>query len=277
MPELPEVETIVQSLRSGLRGGDASAPSMIGETIREAVVLWERSIATPSPADFARKVSGQTIRDIGRRGKFLRFDLDQDVLLIHLRMSGDLWVETQNTPLAPHHRLILNLDGGIYRLVFNDPRKFGRVWLTSQPEEVLGNLGPEPLQDEFSAEAFHERLVHFKRQVKPLLMDQTFLAGMGNIYTDEALHLAHLHPCTRSDGLSQTAASRLLKAIREVLEEGIRRNGTSIDWVYRGGDYQRHLRVYQRAGQPCTTCGTEIQRIIVGQRSSYFCPNCQKL
>ncbi len=273
MPELPEVETIAQRLR---RGVDA-APSMIGQTIHAAVVLWERSIAIPSPAEFTRKIAGQTIKDIGRRGKFLRFDLDQDVLLMHLRMSGDIWVEAQRMPPAPHHRLILNLGEGSFRLAFNDPRKFGRVWLTSQPEEVLGKLGPEPLQDEFTAEVLFERLAHFKRQLKPLLMDQTFLAGMGNIYTDEALHRAHLHPCVRSDDVSQTGAAALQKAIREVLEEGIRRNGTSIDWVYRGGDYQRHLRVYQRAGQPCTTCGTEIQRIIVGQRSSYFCPNCQKV
>jgi len=273
MPELPEVETIGRSLREGIN----NIPSLIGERIHGAIVLWERSIAAPSPKEFSQKITGQTIHDISRRGKFLRFDLDQDTMLIHLRMSGDLWVETQNTPPALHHRLILNLDEGGYRLAFNDPRKFGRVWLTARPEEVLGKLGPEPLQDDFTAENLFKMLARFKRQIKPLLMDQTFIAGMGNIYTDEALHQARLHPCSRSDGLNLAAVEGLQKAIRNVLSEGILRNGSSIDWVYRGGDYQRHFRVYQRAGQPCFNCGTPIERILVGQRSSYFCPNCQKL
>jgi formamidopyrimidine-DNA glycosylase len=273
MPELPEVETIGRALREG----GSNTPSLIEKRIGKATILWERSIATPSPEEFSHKISGQTIHEIGRRGKFLRFDLDQDTLLIHLRMSGDLWVEAQDSPPAPHHRLILNLEGGGLRLAFNDPRKFGRVWLTARPEEVLGKLGPEPLQDEFTAEKLFKMLARFKRQLKPLLMDQTFLAGMGNIYTDEALHLARLHPCSRSDGLNLVAAEALQKAIHSVLSEGILRNGASIDWVYRGGDYQRHFRVYQRAGQPCFNCSTPIERILVGQRSSYFCPNCQKL
>jgi formamidopyrimidine-DNA glycosylase len=263
MPELPEVETIVRVLRAG--GKDT--PPALGMRINEAAILWERSIAEPA---------AQTIQDIGRRGKFLRFDLDRDVLLIHLRMSGDLYVEAHNTPYAPHHRVVFNLDGGQYRLAFNDPRKFGRLWLTERPEEVLGDLGPEPLQDDFTAVDLYERLIRWKRQLKPLLMDQTFLAGMGNIYTDEALHLARLHPCIRSNGLSLEVSGILHDAIRQVLNEGIQRNGTSIDWVFRGGEYQHHLRVYQRARQACLTCGTPIQRILVGQRSSYFCPNCQK-
>lgn len=273
MPELPEVETIASVLRTG--GKDT--PSLLGMRIGEAAILWERSIAMPAPHVFIEEIRAQSVQGIGRRGKFVRFDLDRDVLLIHLRMSGDLWVESQNESYAPHHRVVFNLDGGRYRLAFNDARKFGRLWLTDRPEEVLGKLGPEPLQDDFSAAGLFERLGRCKRQLKPLLMDQTFLAGLGNIYTDEALHLARLHPCIRSDGLTLEAAGLLREAICEVLREGIRRNGASIDWVYRGGEYQHHFRVYQRAGQACLTCGTPIQRILVGQRSSYFCPNCQKV
>jgi formamidopyrimidine-DNA glycosylase len=226
--------------------------------------------------EFLRRVSGQTIQEIGRRGKFILFGLTEDVLLVHLRMSGDLLVEIQDAPLAVHHRLIVDLEGGL-RLVFNDARKFGRVWLVSDPAEVVGSLGPEPLDPGFTSQVLYDRLHAFRRQLKPLLLDQTFLAGLGNIYTDEALNLARLHPLINSHSLAFEQAERLWSAIREVLEEGIRRNGASIDWVYRGGDFQNYFRVYQRLGEPCLVCGTPVQRILVGQRGTHFCPNCQKL
>jgi formamidopyrimidine-DNA glycosylase len=160
-------------------------------------------------------------------------------------------------------------------LVFNDTRKFGRVWLTAQPEEVLDRLGPEPFSRNFTPEWLHIALHSKHRQLKPLLLDQTFLAGLGNIYSDEALNLAKLNPLAASDSVTVKQAEALHAAIRSVLREGIRRNGASIDWVYRGGEFQNYFRVYDRAGKPCPTCGTEIQRIIVGQRSTHFCPKCQ--
>jgi formamidopyrimidine-DNA glycosylase len=162
-------------------------------------------------------------------------------------------------------------------MVFNDTRKFGRVWLLEDPEEVLGLLGPEPLGESLTSSIFYGMLHCRRRQLKPLLLDQTFLAGLGNIYTDEALHHARLHPLALSDRLSIEQADRLLYSIRNVLQEGIRRQGASIDWVYRGGDFQNYFRVYQRTGEPCPECGTAILRLVIGQRGTHFCPDCQPL
>ena len=161
------------------------------------------------------------------------------------------------------------------RLAFNDTRKFGRVWLVVDPLIVLGDLGPEPLAEEFTPQEFHRMLQAYRRQLKPLLLDQTFIAGLGNIYTDEALHLAKIHPLTISNSLDVSQSRRLWSSIRQVLEEGIERQGASIDWVYRGGDFQNYFRVYQRTGDPCPVCGSPIQRILVGQRGTHFCEICQ--
>jgi formamidopyrimidine-DNA glycosylase len=161
-------------------------------------------------------------------------------------------------------------------LVFNDTRKFGRVWLVRDPDEVLSGLGPEPLGDEFTAQTLYAGLQSRRRQLKPLLLDQSFLAGMGNIYTDEALHMARLHPLAPSDSVDLEQARALWGAIRSVLQEGIRRNGASIDWVYRGGEFQNYFRVYDREGQPCPVCGTAIERLVVGQRGTHVCPHCQR-
>jgi len=270
MPELPEVETIAAGLRQGRNG----SPSLIGKRIQGARLLWERTLAEPAPRVFQQRIRGQVIQDIDRRGKFLVFHLTQDALLIHLRMSGDLWVEAGDAPLAPHHRLVLDFQDGS-RLAFNDTRKFGRVWLVASPQEVLGNLGPEPFDPLLTTPIFYKMLLAHHRQLKPLLLDQSFLAGLGNIYTDEALHLAKLHPLTPSQTLLQSQAGCLLESIREVLAEGIRRNGASIDWVYRGGDFQNYFRVYQRTGLPCPVCQTPIERILVGQRGTHYCPCCQ--
>jgi len=264
MPELPEVETIARSLQ----------PLLAGRRILSARLLWERTLAEPGSEEFGARISGQVIRSTGRRGKFLLLPLSRDTLLIHLRMSGDLLIEASEQPPATHHRLLLELDNG-QRLALNDTRKFGRVWLVDDPQTVLGGLGPEPLESSLNAADFYQRLHALRRQLKPLLLDQNFLAGLGNIYTDEALHLARLHPLTAASLVDEPQAARLLQAIREVLEEGIRRNGASIDWVYRGGDFQNYFRVYQRTGQPCPVCGTPVQRILVGQRGTHFCPVCQ--
>jgi formamidopyrimidine-DNA glycosylase len=272
MPELPEVETIARNLRLGAGG----QPSLLGEIISSGEVLWERSLAFPSVAEFTRAIPGKRIEAVYRRGKFLALWLGDETLLFHLRMSGDLLVDLAEKPVASHYRLILNFQSG-WRLAFNDPRKFGRTWLTPNPEMVLSELGPEPLDQHLTTSDFHHRLHQKHRQLKPLLLDQKFLAGIGNIYADEALHLAHLHPLTPSDALSLEQADALLAGIRQVLQDGIQRNGASIDWVYRGGDFQNYFRVYQRTGQACLRCGTPIQRIVLSQRGTHFCPTCQPL
>ncbi len=270
MPELPEVETIARTLCQGLRG----QPRLVGRRILAVNLYWERTLAEPSPAEFARRLAGQVIEDIGRRGKFLYFRLTRDWLLFHLRMSGDLLVKPSGTPPETHDRLVLQLEGDL-QLVFNDARKFGRVWLVDEVDQVVGELGPEPLDKSLTAQGLYERLHATRRQLKPLLLDQAFVAGLGNIYVDEALNLAKLHPLTISNQLSLAQAGRLLSSIRTVLKDGIARNGASIDWVYRGGDFQNYFRVYQRTGQPCPECGTPIARILVGQRGTHYCPYCQ--
>jgi len=270
MPELPEVETIARILRLGVPG----QPALVGRRILGADLLWERTLAEPSPAQFIPRLTGQVIEDIGRRGKFLYFRLTRDWLLYHLRMSGDLLVRPSGTPRETHDRLVLELDSEL-QLVFNDARKFGRVWLVDEVDRVVGNLGPEPLDESLTAETLFSRLHATHRQLKPLLLDQTFLAGLGNIYVDEALNLAKLHPLTPTNRLTAEQAGRLLESVRTILRDGIARNGASIDWVYRGGDFQNYFRVYQRTGEPCPECGTPIARIIVGQRGTHFCPHCQ--
>jgi formamidopyrimidine-DNA glycosylase len=225
---------------------------------------------------FRREIRGQVVREVGRRAKFLQIRLDRHSLLIHLRMSGDVVLRDRRAAVQKHDRLIFSLSGG-RRLVFNDARKFGRVWLDANPPSVLQNLGPEPLGGAFSADWFYGGLQTHRRQLKPLLLDQSFLAGLGNIYTDESLHKAKLHPLILSNAVKRREAEALHRAIRGVLRAAIRRNGTSIDWVYRGGSYQNHFRVYDREGKPCRVCGTTIQRIVVGQRGTHLCPRCQKL
>jgi formamidopyrimidine-DNA glycosylase len=236
--------------------------------------LWERTLEVPTPEEFQARITGQFIAGISRRGKYLQFQLTTDWLLVHLRMSGDMLVEPDSGLLPVHHRLVLYLDQDL-RLAFNDTRKFGRVWLVSDPDEVTAGLGPEPFDVTLTPGAFHNRLSATRRQIKPLLLDQKFLAGMGNIYTDEALHRTGLHPRRGASSLSYAEAEKLLKNIRAVLQAGIQHHGASIDWVYRGGDFQNLFTVYRRTGQPCRTCGTLIERIIVGQRSTHICPRCQ--
>jgi formamidopyrimidine-DNA glycosylase len=276
MPELPEVETIARAVRDGghLDPERKATPSLVGRKIIECHTLWERTLAEPSPAVFRARIVGQSIEQVNRRGKFLVFQLTQDNLLIHLRMSGDLIVSQTHEPFGTHFRLVLDLDRGL-RLAFNDPRKFGRAWLLSDTEQVLGRLGPEPLDPSFTAQDLFHRLTQFRRQLKPLLLDQHFLAGLGNIYVDEALHEARLHPQIPSNLLTRSQVEQLWSAIRAVLSKGIHRQGASIDWVYRGGDFQNEFHVYRRTGEPCNRCNTPISRILVGQRGTHFCPYCQ--
>jgi formamidopyrimidine-DNA glycosylase len=276
MPELPEVETIVRAVRDGgfLDPERKETPSLVGRVIVKSHLLWERTLAEPTPEDFRARIVGQAIEQVNRRGKFLVFKLTQDNLLIHLRMSGDLIVGLTQEPFAKHFRLVLDLDRGL-RLAFTDPRKFGRVWLLADTEQVLGRLGPEPLDPSFTAENLYHRLSEVRRQLKPLLLDQHFIAGLGNIYIDEALHLAKLHPTMPSHLVTRSQAEQLWGAIRQVLSKGIHRHGASIDWVYRGGDFQNEFQVYRRTGEPCYRCGTPISRLLVGQRGTHICPQCQ--
>jgi formamidopyrimidine-DNA glycosylase len=287
MPELPEVETI----RRRLCGGDAKCPGLIGRRIQGAWVGWARTLAEPAPPAFRRRVRGQTIVRIERRAKHLLLGLSSDTLMIHLGMSGSLHLRRGRggpgvTPRvrtrihrvpddpARYCRLSLRLSDG-WRLDLDDPRKFGRVRLVSDPARVLSDIGPEPLSREFTAATLAARLRDHRRALKPLLLDQGFIAGVGNIYADEALHRAGLHPRTRSDRLTPAQARALWRAIRAVLREAIRWNGTTFDAVYGDGGFQRHLRVYQRTGQPCRECGTPIRRVVVAQRGTHFCPRCQ--
>ena len=276
MPELPEVETIARGLASG-------ADNLIGRRVVRAHVAWQRTVAKPEPAlseangaaEFERRIVGQTVKAVGRRGKFVRIELDKDALLIHLRMSGDLLTGYSDEPLGSHSRLQIYFEDGL-QLSFQDPRKFGRAWLVAEAAEVTGELGTEPLDSALTSSRFHKMLAARKRQLKPLLLDQTFLAGIGNIYADEALWEAKLHPLSLASRVSREKAGALLRGIRKVLKAGIKRNGASIDWVYRGGEYQNHFKVYQRTGEPCPRCGAKIKRIVLGQRGTHFCPRCQR-
>lgn len=272
MPELPEVETIRRALQEGGREG----PAIPGWRIRSAELYWLRSLASPEPETFLEKIRGQAVRGVYRRAKFLDLALDRQHLVIHLRMSGDLRVQPAGTPPQKHDRLLLTFEEP-FELIFSDPRKFGRVWFVDDPGELWQRLGPEPLDESLSPDEFYLRLKQRQRQLKPLLMDQSFLAGLGNIYTDEALFLAGLHPLQNSASLNRDQAARLLDAIRTQLQRGIARNGASIDWVYRGGDFQNSFSVYGKKGKNCPLCGTVIQKMVVGQRGTHFCPGCQQI
>jgi formamidopyrimidine-DNA glycosylase len=272
MPELPEVETIINNLTRGIQ-----SPSILGRQIGDAELLWERTLAKPCFLELVTLIRSQIIQKVSRRGKFILIHLEKGGLAIHLRMSGDL--EFHETALAEPPRYtrfwLRFIDGSA--LYFRDARKFGRIWFWDDADEVTGTLGLEPLDKALTPTMLYSMLKEKNRQLKPLLLDQSFLSGLGNIYTDEALHLARLHPLRRAKSISKAESVRLLKAIQIVLKEGIKRNGASIDWVYRGGNFQNQFKVYGRKGQSCNSCGTLIERILVGQRGTHFCPNCQPL
>jgi len=270
MPELPEVETIARTLRTEWQ----DTPAIVGLAVTGALVYWEKTVAEPDWQLFKDRIVGQRILEIGRRAKYLVFTLDRDTLLIHLRMSGDLIVGPSGVRLADHVRLSLELDEK-WQLAFNNPRKFGRVWLVEDPNSFFAKIGPEPFDATLTTEKFWQRLQRHQRQIKPLLLDQSFIAGLGNIYTDESLYRSEIHPQSLANRISLQQAGNLLDNIRKVLDEGIQRNGASIDWVYRGGDFQNYFSVYRQTGKPCAACGTAIERIVVGQRGTHICPHCQ--
>jgi len=270
MPELPEVETFVRALRAPL----------IGRTITGARNEWPRHIAVLSPDAFRERISGRRVEAIDRRGKYLVFTLsDDETLIIHLKMTGHLSVVPAETPPDPYAHTVFELDDG-RELRFRDPRKFGRVYLVHDPADVLGPLGPEPLEGEFTAAELTARLRGRKRVIKPLLLDQTFIAGVGNIYADEALFYAGILPTRRSDSLSAAEIEALYAAIRKVLAMGIEREGASISNYVKAdgqkGDMQNAVAVFRRTGEFCYTCGRPIERIVLGGRSTHYCPHCQQ-
>lgn len=276
MPELPEVETIVRRLREGT----ADSPPLPGQTIRSVDIFWDRIVQTPEPDIFQQALQGRKVLAVNRRGKYLHFPLSEGHLIGHLRMSGDMTVEPRVNkdglplPKTPFTQAQFNLDSP-WRLVFISVRKFGRLWLVDDAQSVLGVLGPEPLGPDLDPDLLYQLLHRHHRQMKPLLLDQTFIAGLGNIYTDESLFKARIHPRRASDTLSREDAEKLYTAIREVLEMGIEKFGASLDWIYRGGEFQNHFSIHRRKGEPCPICGTAIEKTSVGQRGTYFCPHCQ--
>jgi formamidopyrimidine-DNA glycosylase len=270
MPELPEVETISRDLRKEL----------VGRTIEGVTVAWEGCVDRPSAAAFCDRVAGCRIEGVGRRGKFLVLTLSSGwALLVHLRMTGSLLVKEGGAPWQAHERLSFQLDDG-KELRFVTVRKFARLYLVEDPDEVLGDLGPEPLHEGFSLSSFRALMKNRRRTIKPLLLDQRFIAGLGNIYVDEALFRARIHPQRAAHTLTSDELDRLYEAIREVLREAILDRGTTrSDYVRPNGSegtHQEKLLVSGKAGEPCPRCGTEIERLVVGGRGTYVCPVCQK-
>jgi len=270
VPELPEVETIVQGLREPLTG----------QTIIGFRNDWPNQIGRPDSAELAARITGRVIKSVDRRGKYLLFTLDGgEYLIIHLKMSGQLSVvDAQIEPDNYVHTAFILSYG--QELRFRDVRKFGRVYLVRDPQEILGELGPEPLSPEFSSKWFCQALASRGRVIKPLLQDQSFIAGIGNIYADEALHKARIKPGRISSSLSIGECQSLHQAIQETLAFAILYEGSSIDTAYikpdgSRGSMQAELQVYGRAGEPCYRCGAIIEKTTLGGRGTHYCPNCQ--
>ncbi|MCS6836994.1 MAG: bifunctional DNA-formamidopyrimidine glycosylase/DNA-(apurinic or apyrimidinic site) lyase [Anaerolineae bacterium] len=272
MPELPEVETVVRGLR----------PLVQGRTFQSAQVHWPRSLHSPAPQDFAVRLAGQQVRAVQRRAKYIILSLDDDYLLVHLKMTGRLyvWPSASSDEDADERWVRVRLrftDGDELR--FSDARKFGKLYLTADLASVLGKLGPEPLEDDFQPRDFIARLRGHQRALKALLLDQTFIAGVGNIYADEALFRAGLHPLRPAHSLDNDEAVRLYQAIRQAMGQAIDQMGSSVNWYRQAdgtrGEAQHSLLAYGRNGQPCLVCGTTIAKMRVVQRGTHFCPNCQ--
>ena len=271
MPELPEVETVARDLR----------PLIVGATIVDAETRWERTLRNVTPADFADGVAGRRVEAVGRRGKQLVVDLSGEAFLtIHLKMTGQLFVVPQGRPDDPYVRLVLALEDG-REIRFRDIRKFGRVGLyLPETPDPFEKTGPEPLSDEFTVGAFRRRLRARKGRLKSLLLDQTFVAGVGNIYADEALWAARLHPLRTAGTLRPADERRLWLELRRILAAAVNRRGSSIDDYTApdgDGEMQDHLAVYQRTDEPCLRCGRPVRRIVVGGRATHFCSWCQRL
>jgi len=275
MPELPEVETVARRLQERLPGA----------RIAGAEVFWARTISYPQPPErFVREVTGGEVARVGRRAKSVVVHLaDGRVLTVALRMTGALIVAGPGAAADPHARVVFSLADG-RELRFRDPRKFGRVGLypgrgRRRVAEPFARHGPEPLAPSFSAARLAARLRRRSARLKTLLLDQSFIAGVGNIYADEALWRARLHPLRRADTLTEDEIRRLHRAVRAALREGLAGGGASYrDYVDPDGEpglAAERMRVYRRTGEPCFRCGRRIERIVVGARATHFCPRCQ--
>jgi len=263
MPELPEVETIKNEL----------APHVIGRQITGVTLLWEGIVRHPSAEEFRSRLPGQEITGLTRRGKYLSFHLASgETLIIHLKMTGGLWL----IPPDRFTRAVVNLDNG--SIFFRDPRKFGSMWLV-RDSSILKKLGVEPLEPGFTPRMLAGLLAKRQAPIKAVLLEQALIAGIGNMYADEALFTARIHPQRPAASLSTGEIERLHGAIRQVLLSGISSKGASTDTYFRpdGSKGTAHLQfqVAHRGGQPCPVCGTPIQRLAIRNRGSYSCPNCQ--
>ena len=274
MPELPEVEHVVRALR----------PAIVGRRILAAELRLKRTAPKTSKPAFGRLLRNALITGVSRRGKYILIELDSDRLLAtHLRMTGKFVCLTGDDQLPPYAHVIFHLDDD-RRLVFCDMRQFGRMRLIANrerlPKEILA-LAPEPFSDDFTEQYFRTTLKRSRRSLKQLLLDQTRVLGLGNIYAAEALFLAGVNPMKASDGLSKARTDKLYRAVRDVLQEAIDAGSTlRIDLSDGNGDYigtsERFWRVYEREGEPCVRCGTQIKRVVHGGRSTYYCPRCQR-
>ena len=276
MPELPEVETSVRDLAHLLAGAEVAT----------AEVRWMNTIAAPLPELFCAQLAGQRFTGFDRRGKYMLLALGSGMtLVVHLRMTGKFQLEAAGAAPDKHTHVIFDLRDG-RRLFYRDSRKFGRMWLVADPATLLARLGPEPLGDDFAPALFAGRLAGRTAPIKALLLDQAVVAGVGNIYADEALFRAGIHPRRPAGSLYEEEIQALQQAIREVLAAGIAAGGSSLgasgvqNYVRPTGDmgaFQVQHHAYGRTGAPCHRCGTPIERLVIAQRSSHFCPVCQPL
>ena len=273
MPELPEVETTRRHLES----------AMAGRVLDRVTVSHERTTRhNASPEEVVTRLQGRRVTAVGRHGKFLRLDLDDgQTLVAHLGMSGRWAIDPGAT--APHTHFVVDLDDGV-SVHFVDPRTFGfvAVYDTDElAESGLGRLGPDAWADDVEAQALAARLAGRTAPIKALLLDQTHLAGLGNIYADEVLFAAGIHPLTPGGELDLSDCERLLGVSRGILDEAIEHGGTTLDDLAyllpdgRAGENMTRLSVYGREGEPCDQCGSVIEKVVVRARSSHFCPSCQ--
>ena len=275
MPELPEVQTVVNDLIKA---------KVIGQKIISAIVKWPRIIQGLNPEEFSKHLTQRKIVGVERRGKYIHIFLDKDWhLFIHLRMTGRLSIESPSQEPHAHEHVVLYLNKDRC-IKYHDTRKFGRWDLTQQPEMVIGHLGVEPLTNEFTSEYLFGRTQKSHKIIKPFLLDQTNIAGVGNIYADEALFLAGIHPETPSHKIPLDKIKRLHQAIIEVLNQGIKNLGTTLGTgktnfysvSRKKGKNKDRLNVFRREGENCFVCETPIIKLVVAQRGTHICPHCQK-
>ncbi len=271
MPELPEVETTINELK----------PGVVNKRIKAVEVFTPNTISGKTPEQFSQGLAGRRIVDINRRGKFLVFSLDNGYKwIVHLRMTGALILKKESDEVEKFIRVLIHLDNGA-AVHFRDVRRFGRMWLVEDELSVVGKLGLEPLSDDFTPAALAGIFKGRATPVKSLLIDQRLIAGIGNMYADEALYEARIHPLQAAESLTASERKRLYEAIRLVLKKGISNKGASTDTYIRpdGNKGAAHLefQVAHRKGADCPVCGGQVERITVGQRGTFFCPSCQKL